>query len=798
MADSRCRAKRLDLGPLLIRRACFPFEMASSITSTALATAATCLLDQEAELQSAGQRVCEELYRTVPGVADRGGRAQLIGLRRILHKSLEPVPQQLLESALASPVLPSALKHSLAQHANHRLHFASERRHFEQLYKDAIGRERAELFLATADESFRKALYVATPTTLAALDRLACLTPKRHRRLEETLHSYLMRAVGRATPNGAWSGVTMQGQNEDESRVIFSVRLEPFAAALNAISDREPWRSYIPFRVNPSLRRDNSGGFEYFHNREWKRFQSLDCRIQDQLNALIGKTQVSPDGVYAAKELVGLGLLRPNLQLPRIYSDPWSALDEIVPLLPDSERGTWRHSLRMLRKVAEQLGAEYDALTLQALQSGMNSARCLVNLLLARYEVNRIPESQHVFLVDRRMALSTPLPKNLEPRVSRAIRSYWSFDRYGMGESTAGRERRSLFGKLPDEGICLEDLVARNCSGPWPVDDMAYVWRWHSELAPVNHKRQHALSGKPPSSPVPPGSGLMRIDADGRLRLGSITPDPCLFYSRFSALFRGSAHDDAFCEWYAAGIQNAESAFPELIFADVAFSSAGNMNAAARRNMTGRVLDTSGETLRIYSDETEWPKLRAAAQTPVIVPRVHSAAVPDESDARAHTVCQLSFLIGRPNFLRPLPRFEEEYECWQHLPRLVLGDVIISPERWTPGQELIDALRLSSNSERYLAWRRYARSAALPDLVYVSSAGADSELLLDSASALAIDLLGRRLAKRGGPLLIQEAWPAPVTSWLRDERGFHYATELAVAWHGDPEFWCQYLGSTAL
>ena len=431
----------------------------------------------------------------------------------------------------------------------------------------------------------------------------------------------------------------------------------------------------------------------------------------------------------------------------------------------------------------------------------MNSARRIVNALLARYGLSPVPEDRHVLLADRRVALSSGFPSDLKARLARAIRSYWQFDRYGMGETKATTERHLTFGDLPQAGMTLGDLTSRNVTKTLSDDEIDCLKRWHSELAPVVHNQQHELSKSTRSnSPVPPGSGLVRIDAAGNLRVGSITPDPCLFYSRFNALFRAPVDADPFCEWYRSGIERTEAALPELFFTDVAFSCSGNMNSAARLNMTGRLLDVSKEgpdRLRFYPDSTAWPKLRAGETAPAIVPRLHSAALPDESDVCASAIQQFSFLVVRPSLLRPLPRFREERESWHHLPRLTLDDFIVSPERWTPGEQLVDELRSLNGSNRYLAWHRYARDVRLPDVVYIGSGAADTEILLHSHSALAIDLLGRTLEKNAGPFVIQEAWPSPLSSWLRDDRGFHYAAELAVAWHGDQVFWSAYLGSSS-
>jgi hypothetical protein len=798
MDHSPSHDKGLNIGPILVRCACFPVEMADSMISPGLAEAADSWLDREEDLRSASESLSEELFRSVPNEADRKTRAQLISLRRALHRSLQPVPGALLDSALTSPAVSGDIKSNLARHAADRLEFVMDRERFDQLYQEAVARERAELFSVTADDGFRKALYVASPGTLSALARLASATEKQRRRLEETLHSYLMRAVGRATPNGAWSGVTIEGPSEARSRVIFAVVLDPFAAAIKTIAYQDRWRSEVPMRVNPTLRRCGSAWrFERFHDGAWNSYDVNDHPLLAQLTELPGTPPTIPADICARQDLVDAGILLPTLELPRIFSDSWHALEQVIPLLPASEQGAWSESIRNLRDLSEQLGLEYDSLPLEALQSGMETARFLVNALLARYGVNPIPEDRHVLLADRRVRLSSPLPSDLNARLERAIRSYWSFDRYGMGEKKASTVRRLAFGQLPEVGMTLRDVASRSATETVAHDETDYLKRWHNELAPVVHNQRHALSASESSSPVPPGSGLMRVDAAGHLGIGSVSPDPCLFYSRWNALFRTAGRDDLFCKWYRTGIQRTESIFPELRFTDVAFSGSINMNSAARLNMTGRLLDASrqgAETLRLYSDSTDWPKLRAEATAPAIVPRLHCAALLDGSDTDGLLIQQFSFLLGRPNLLRPLPSFREESETWHHLPRLTLDGFIVNPERWTPGQELVDQLGSSSGSTRYLAWRKYARQSSLPDLVYIRSGGAASAFLLCSDSALAIDLLGRRLNKHGGPLSIQEAWPSPRNSWVQDERGFHYVAELALAWHGDQAFWASYLG----
>ncbi len=86
------RGNGLDVGPVLFRCACFPVEMADSISSPDLTMEADSWLDREENLRSVAEGLVEELYRAVPIEPDRTLRALLLALRRALHGSLQPFP----------------------------------------------------------------------------------------------------------------------------------------------------------------------------------------------------------------------------------------------------------------------------------------------------------------------------------------------------------------------------------------------------------------------------------------------------------------------------------------------------------------------------------------------------------------------------------------------------------------------------------------------------------------------------------------------------------------------------------
>jgi hypothetical protein len=143
--------------------------------------------------------------------------------------------------------------------------------------------------------------------------------------------------------------------------------------------------------------------------------------------------------------------------------------------------------------------------------------------------------------------------------------------------------------------------------------------------------------------------------------------------------------------------------------------------------------------------------------------------------------------------LAPMPRLTREIECWHHLPRLMLDDAIVSPERWTPEASFGSALANARGAERLIQWRRFVRKAGLPELVYTFQGRHQTESLLATDSAIAVELLGQELQAQGPSIRMQEVFPAPEDFVVRDRHGHRYVAELAVSWAADEAFWQDYV-----
>jgi hypothetical protein len=81
----------------------------------------------------------------------------------------------------------------------------------------------------------------------------------------------------------------------------------------------------------------------------------------------------------------------------------------------------------------------------------------------------------------------------------------------------------------------------------------------------------------------------------------------------------------------------------------------------------------------------------------------------------------------------------------------------------------------------------------LPDLVYTFQGRHQTESLLATDSAIAVELLCQELQAQGPSIRMQEVFPTPESFVVRDREGRRYVAELAVPWSADDAFWQDYV-----
>jgi hypothetical protein len=846
------------LGPAILRIAGWPIESLDGLRSSQLTKRIDDWIGSEEEIRHASELLAADLYNVVPRLGDITTRRLALELKRHLNGSLEPLPERLMERLLQNETVHIAVGPAIRAAAEHLDRYAAERADIERAHATELERASAVLVEIVSDNRFQRALCLASPSVFRQWQnsRDGASSRRSLLRLQSTLHRYLMRAIGRATPNGLWAGVALEDMAVEAalplqvkaaaSVIRVSPALSVFARGLEHLNRRRPWIEELAWRRNPTLKRVNDEVWEFgtFANRSWsvrriahhahldlllERFSLTDRPGLREIEILLchrfpGMTSAAARAL--CEFWVDAGILWSTACLPAFFTDAWQALDAIIETLPSSEQPHWRECRASLQQIAEKVETTVDALEPGVLRSLFEEARQVVDVVLGRYEAV-VPSDEDVLVVDRTAPFRFSMSRDLVNLIGRNLRLYWRFDRYGLGEIETRITIDHFFGALPDRArVPLDEFLVRGAETD--PTQRAWSWqervlskaspeyvrqakeafaRWERELEPDAKNRVHHLAMEETSdstSALPPGSALLLVvqsERGARLRIGGLTPEPSFFHSRFSHLF---GEGDVFRAWQRDSVAAAAARWPSLRFLDLAIRNHFNPNVTARPPVAARVIDPidaeSGllRQGRISRNHNGRPLLSASAGlTELLVPSARSAAYLGGLDRFASVLASVSFFLGRPPLLAPIPRLTREIECWHHMPRLMLDDAVVSPERWTPETSVGSALANARGAERLVQWRRFVRKAGLPDLVYTFQGRHQTESLLASDSAIAVELLGQELHAHGPSIRMQEVFPAPDDFIVRDCAGHRYVAELAVPWSADEAFWQDYVGGAS-
>lgn len=847
------------LGPAILRVAGWPIESLDGLRSRQLTQRIDDWIGAEAEIRRESDALAIRIHEIIPCLADKTIRRQALALKRSLHGSLSPWPKGLTEGLLDHEAIRPALGPAILAAAARRTSHAAERSAIERAHAAELERASAVLETVVSEASFQRALCLASPSVFHQWQhaRSGSSSRRSRTRLQGTLHRYLMRAIGRATPNGLWAGVALEDvtqatsvplQTEAATPVIrVSPALAIFSRGLEQLNRRRPWIEQVAWRRNPTLRQRDDGQWEFgtFAEGSWSlrgiaHHAQLDALCEDV--ALADRPSLRDVEVLLCRRFPALpasdarrlceiwiegGILWSTACLPAFFTDTWQALDAVIETLPPSEQPLWRDCRARLRRIADEIEDGIETIEAGVLRALLDDARLAVGDVLGRYEA-AMPDAD-VLVIDRTAPFRFAMSRDLVELIEATLRRYWAFDRYGLGEIETRIAIAHFFGEMSRGAqIPLADFLSRGAE----TDPAQRAWswqdrvlpraspasaelareafaRWERELEPVVDRRVHRLAtdNARATAPLPPGSAMLLLGRSAvglHLRVGGLTPEPSFFYSRFSHLF---GEGDAFRIWQRTKIGAAGQRWPGLRFLDLAIRNHFNPNVTARpRAAAGFIdpLDAESGLLRegrIARNRNGRPILSASAGSrpaELLIPSARSAAYLGGLDRFASVLASMSFFLGRPPLLAPIPRLTREIENWHHLPRLIVDDAVVSPERWTPEASFGTTLANARGAERLIQWRRFVRAAGLPDMVYTFQGRHQTESLLATDSAIAVELLGQELQANGPAIRMQELFPAPDDFAVRDAGGNRYVAELAVPWFADAAFWQDYVEGAAL
>ena len=389
----------------VLRVAAWPIEISDAFVAPTLASAARQVLTDRAAAALAGiepatvavmDQLADEIHAAVPLVTDQVTRRWLLAARRAVRtptRLVPPLPPGALDAVIELTAGP-ALVASIEAIGTRRREAADRQAAFASELDAELRRARLALRSLASSSRFCAALALAEPSVLVRWEsaRGKELTNKaRVRRLEATLLHFAMRACGRPTPNGGWSGIApvLPDERSDSStigageaarspepvlstapaprRAHVSVDLAVFATVLDRWARMLGADRSHRLRREPTLRDDPAGTdgpddddhrWVYLRrDTDPSTFATLATvpDLREALDWWPPGTASTPAAFYdhvgerrgraIVEHLVASGVLHSALQLPSFADSPSKALAAVTPLLPGRLAEAWSDAI---------------------------------------------------------------------------------------------------------------------------------------------------------------------------------------------------------------------------------------------------------------------------------------------------------------------------------------------------------------------------------------------------------------------------------------------------------------------
>ncbi|MCA9710830.1 MAG: hypothetical protein KDK70_33620, partial [Myxococcales bacterium] len=659
---------------------------------------------------------------------------------------------------------------------------------FEQAHARALEHDRAHLWARTVeDPRFMRALAVANPELARGL--VGRTRPssrnKKVRHLETTLYRYLARAVSRTQPGDLWAGATLAGwgprrrtEAHDRARCLVAPDLAPFRALMQALADRAPYPERSPYKLNPTLARQDDGawlwwsapGREASRQRRLAGSASVDAILETLATA---RTWTRPEATRAVAAQLGRalptvrrtidtlcdrGVLVGGLAFPRHFADPWQALDRAERLLAPEHAEPWRRARLRLAELAAGLAAvlhECDAPTVVA---AMDAAGAVLEDLGAALDVESLARPRAALRCD----VEAPWRIELGPGDARAIEhALLGFLRHQDAEGLYEVLLRAASDRAlerPDtRGIDAITTTAATVGGAttWAavLADQA-----PSPAARERGEQQQAYLDDPGADAWLTASGRVRGPSLAAVHLSMLDPalggglaihglgvDPTAAYARLAPLLDSGAGRTL--EGWLRGchqrLRTHAGVEPVALLYDH-----DTPNVLAQPDLWGGVLDPWGVTEGQLPDRGLRLALDPEGQRLVVwadaLPRPLLVHAPTAASPRCDDPCVHALLLSSmhvPPLTRPDVAIVHgcELESSRHRARLRLPDGTVTQPRRTvvPRAELEPLLKVRG-AARFAAWQRLARRHGWPRLLRLEHGGR-LPLLVHRDSPLAVE-----------------------------------------------------------
>ncbi|MGW1984903.1 lantibiotic dehydratase [Streptomyces collinus] len=125
-----------------------------------------------------------------------------------------------------------------------------------------------------------------------------------------------------------------------------------------------------------------------------------------------------------------------------------------------------------------------------------------------------------------------------------------------------------------------------------------------------------------------------------------------------------------------------------------------------------------------------------------------------------------------------------------HTPRITVDRLVLARETWRYAAGALDCAQDKNEARRFVRVRRWQVASGLPRFVFVTTPAEPRPFFVDFESPAYVNLFAkavRRLARQDseGRLTVTEMLPSPEQTWLTDDQGDRYTSELRFVALGD-------------
>ncbi len=709
---------------------------------------------------------------------------------------------------------------------------------YTETYHQVFERDRQRLWRMTAeDERFMKALLFSNPIVSAKVRQFLPFNPKNSRtktirRLENTLYRYLARAAGRTTPNGLWAGTGLvhfseTARNESTtSTYSFSPDLRAFQTILRCLARQSEYRASTHWRVNPTLRQQADGRWRFWartqdgqvERREIQTATIVDILLQELLQLAPGTFMQLVETIHgslpwrtitdnnwksrsALQSILDVlaegGVLLGGLDLPTQFATVWDALSVAGEQLNSEHQRIWQEVVGNLHCLCNHLEANFELMTLEALEERLQAATTYIVELAQALSVvlKKLPDS--ILHCDLNLPVYLTLNQAQRQALLLALESYDCCWLQGISFTAALRHRqRQQLAKQLEHDLALGDIEA-DLQAAWffPADGAELSADHDSEVISRLKAWEFLLLQAEPeivmeipsnrqtaSSTAPFGCLYVSPFAEFELVVHRIDDDPARAFARFPGINTNSCLHT----WFQKSLQHLATSC-QLIIAELQSPFEVNPNVLARSsfgvlpiNLWNGSPDTVSLTeAKISLDPiTKLPFLKLPSLPKPLAVFCFSSANISANDPIADLLLYTGFqerpIANSPASALPVSR---ELNKPRFTPRIRLpGGAIMRSRRTVLNGHLLKEMAQASPLERYAQWQQLATKHGWTKLLNFQ-VDREPPLLMHRDSPLALEALFKSVREYTQWVIVEEVIDTP---WLVDQDGYHYLAEIAL------------------